>query len=54
VHAGQVAVEHDHVVVVDAEALQRGVAVERDVHGVGVVAQPLGDRLGEHPLVFDH
>ena len=43
----------DEVVVVDADLLQRGVAVARDVDRIGVLAQALGEHGGGDGLVFD-
>ena len=54
VKAGQVAVEHDHVVVVDERARQAGLAVERDIDRHPRVTQPGRDRLGQLLIVFDH
>src|SRR5262249_39168953 len=54
VQAGQVSVEHDHVVVVEQGPLKPGRAVERDVDGHPRLAQPGGDRLGHLLIVFDH
>ena len=51
--ARQQDVEDDQVVVVDADLLERVVAVGRDVHGVGVLAQPFGEHRGGDRLVFD-
>ena len=53
VRARDVAVEHDHVVGVDRELLQRGVAVAGDVGGDRLETQPIADRLGEVELVLD-
>jgi hypothetical protein len=50
--AGQVPVEHDHVVGVHTDPLQRGVAVVADVHGHGQPAQPLGDGVREKLFVL--
>ena len=52
-HEGEVAVEDDHVVVVDADALQGGRAVVHDVDGHGLPAQSGGHRIGEQLLVLD-
>ena len=49
----EVAVEHDHVVVVDPDALQGGGAVVHDVDGHGLPAQSGGHRIGEQLLVLD-
>ena len=51
---GHVPVEHRDVVPVHAEPLQRRVAVVADVDGHRELAQPLGDRVGEQPLVVGH
>ena len=53
VDAGQVAVEHDHVVGVDPGALERGPAIEGDVDGQGLTTEHVRDRLGELLMVFD-
>ena len=53
VRAGDVAVEHDDVVLIDRELLERGVAVARDVGGDRLEAQPVADGLGEVELVLD-
>jgi hypothetical protein len=52
-HDGQVTVEHDHVVVVYADAFQGGTAVVRQVDRVRVTAQPLGHRVSEQGFVLD-
>ena len=52
VDVGQVAVEHDDVVVDDGRALERLVAVEGDVDGESVAAKAARERLGEPGLVF--
>ena len=52
VRAGQVPVEHDHVVGVHPDPLQRGVAVVADVDGHGQPAQPLGDGVREELFVL--
>ena len=52
VDVGQVAVQHDHVVVDDGRALERLIAVERDVDGESVAAKAARERLGEPGLVF--
>ena len=49
--ARHVAVEYRDVVVVHAEAFERGLAVVTDVDGHGELAQPVGDGVGEKPLV---
>jgi hypothetical protein len=48
----QVAVEHHHVVVVDRQPLEGGVAVVGHVDGHGVPAQATGDGVGQQPLVL--
>ncbi len=53
-HARQVAVEHDHVVVVDRGTRETGRAVERDVHGHAGLAQTERDRLRHLLVVLDH
>lgn len=53
VDEGEVAVEDDHVVVVDADALQGGRTVVHDVDGHGLPAQSGGHRIGEQLLVLD-
>jgi hypothetical protein len=52
VGAGQVAVEHHHVVAVDPQPGQGVVAVEGDVDGHTFPAQPDGHGPGEHLVVF--
>ena len=52
VHLGQVAVQHDDVVGVDARAVERLGAVGRDVDGGAVAAQALGDGGGDARLVL--
>jgi hypothetical protein len=54
VERGKVAVEHDHVVVVDQRARQAGLAVEGDVDRHPRVAQAGGDRSGQLLVVLDH
>ena len=54
VHLGQVAIEHDHVVVVDRGLPQPGRAVERDVDRHALALQPERDRLGQLRLILDH
>ena len=54
VQAGQVAVEHDHVVVDDPGAPERLLAVRGDVGGDPVAAQDPGDRLGQLGVILDH
>ena len=53
VRARDVAVEHDDVVLVDRELLERGVSVARDVGGDRLEAQPVADGFGEVELVLD-
>jgi hypothetical protein len=50
----QVAIQHDHVVVVDAEPFQRLVPVIGHVDGQRLAAQPLRDGVREEFLVLDH
>jgi hypothetical protein len=50
----QVTVEDHDVIVVDAEALQRGPAVVDHIHCLCVAAQPLGHRIGQQRLVLDY
>ena len=52
--AGQVAVEHDHVVVVDERARQASLAVERDIDRHPRVTQAGRDRFGQLLVVLDH
>jgi hypothetical protein len=52
VHHRQVPVEHDHVVLVHAEAFERGVPVIDDVDGERLAPQPLGHGVREEPLVL--
>ena len=53
VYAGQVAVEHEHVVVGEREVRERVVAVERDVDGHALAAQARSDRLGQLDVILD-
>ena len=53
-HPWQVAVEHDHVVVVDERARQTGRSVERDIDGHAGLAQAERDRPGHLLVVLDH
>ena len=53
VHAGQVPVEHDHVVTGDREMLERVVAVQHDVDRHALAAQPGADGPGQHLEVLD-
>ncbi len=48
---GHVAVEHGHVIAVDAEPLHGHLAVVADVDGHSELAQALRNRVGEQPLV---
>ena len=52
VHLGQVAVEHDDVVGVDARLVERGGAVGGDVDGHALAAQPARDGGGDAGLVL--
>jgi hypothetical protein len=54
VKSGQIAIEHDHVVIVDHRAGQAGLAVERDIDSHVFVPQPGRNRLGQLSVVFDH
>ncbi len=54
VHDRDVAVEHDGVVVVDGEALERRTPVVHGIRGDRLTAQAVADRLREIDLVFDH
>ena len=54
VNTGQVAVEHDHVVVVDQRSLQGGVPVQGGVDRHPLQAQPGRDRLGQLAVVLCH
>ena len=53
VHAGQVAVQHDHVVAVDGGTVQGSPAIKRHVNGHPLAAQHVSDRLGQLLVVFD-
>ena len=53
VDAGQVAVEHDHVVAVQVQLGQGVGAVVADVDGHPLVPQAAGDGGGQHGLVLD-
>ena len=50
----QVAIEHDHVVIVDQRARQARLAVQRDIDRHPRLAQAGGDRLGQFLVVLDH
>ena len=52
-HAGEVAVQHDHVVGVEVELGSAGESVVGDVDGHALVAQALGDQVRELRLVLD-
>ena len=52
VHARQVAVEHDHVVLGAGRALQGGRAVVDHVDGEPRVAQTLADPVGERDVIL--
>ena len=52
--AGQVAVEHDDVIGVEAELGRRLQPVMRGVDGHALVAQALDQHVGERPGVLDH
>src|SRR5207237_4827298 len=51
--AGDVTVEDSDVVAVDAQQLERGVAVTGDVGGDRLQAQAVADRLGQVGLILD-
>ena len=53
VHAWQVPVEHEHVVVGERQVRERVVPVERDVDGHALAAQPCGDRVGKLGVILD-
>jgi hypothetical protein len=53
VQAGEVAVEHDDVVGVEAEAGGAGEPVVGDVDGHALIAQAFGDQIRELRLVLD-
>ena len=53
VHAGQVAVEHQHVVVGERQVRERVVSVEGDVHGHALPAQAGGDRFRQLDVILD-
>ena len=53
-HLRQVAIEHDHVVVVDRGLPQAGRAVKRDIHRHALALQTERDRLGQLRLILDH
>ena len=52
--AGQIAIQHNHVIVVDGGLLQRQLPVIGDVHRQRVAPQSVGDRVGQQPFVFHH
>jgi hypothetical protein len=54
VHAGQVAVEHHHVVPGDQRQFVPDRTVVGDVDGHALAPQAARDRVGEVVLVFDH
>jgi len=54
VHAGQVAVQHHHVIAVDRQALQGRIAVQGYVDGHPLPAQPGRHRPGQHLVVLGH
>ena len=54
VHTRQVAVEHDHLVVIDERACESGGAIECDVHCHTRLPQSERDRLGHLLVVLDH
>jgi hypothetical protein len=53
VEAGQVQVQADHVVVVDAHLVDRLLAVVGDVDGVALPTQAARDRVGQVGLILD-
>ena len=53
-HAGEVAVEHQHVVPGDARLLVPVVAVVGDIDRHALGAQSPRDRVGQRPLVLHH
>lgn len=54
VQAGQIPVEHDHVVVADERAIEPCRAVVGDIDGHLRPAQAHADRVGQLFIVFDH
>jgi len=54
VDAGQVPVEHDHVVVDHRRSRQRVGPVVRDVDGNPLAAKHARDRLSELDVIFDY
>ncbi len=54
VDAREVAIEHDHLIVVDERAREAGLAVQRDVDRHPSFAQPGGDRQRQFLVVLDH
>jgi len=54
VDAGKIAVEHDHVVVVDRGSPQAGLTVVRDVDGHALALQTECNRFGQLHVVLDH
>jgi hypothetical protein len=53
-HDRQVAVQDDHVVMVNGQALLRGSPVEDHVDGHGLAAQPVRDGAGQLPRILHH
>jgi hypothetical protein len=51
---GDVAIEHQDVVLVDGESFECCGSVVGDVDGVRLLTQPLGDRVGEPRLVLHY
>ena len=52
VHDRQVTVKHYHVVPSAAEAIERLLSVQGEVHGHALAAQPGADRRGEHFVIL--
>ena len=53
VDAGKQHVENQEVIVIDADLLQRGAAVTRNVDGVGMLTKPFREHRGGDGLVLD-
>ena len=52
VGSGQVPVQHHDVVAGDGQMAERIAAVQDDVHGHALPAQPRSDRPGQNPVIF--
>ena len=50
--AGEISIEHDHVISVDVHVRDRIMSVEREVDGHPLTAQPVRHRRGEPSMIF--